>query len=322
MFDLSKVKSPIEWPGLRSQIVEAVSEAIGPLPKKRAELQVKTLDERDFPGYVRKRINYFVDEWDRISAWLFVPEGREEAPALVCCHQESVFGKDETAGMGGDSRLAYAQRFCSEFGYVTIAPDCLTAGDRVIAKQEPLKSRAFYKGAGKVSLMAKNLADHLHAVDVLTEMKRVDASRVGVIGHGWGGANAILLGAYDDRIQAAVASCGFSRFEGDKDPSRYIDPEGLCLIPKLKTAFETGNFPFDWEHILSLVAPTPLMLLTNLQDSPYSNPKSCEKAYQEAAKIYKVLGAGGALSNFSHHDGHTTLSSTLELADGWFERWL
>ncbi len=322
MFDLSKLKSPIEWPGVRGQIVNAVSEIMGPLPKKRAELQVKTLDERDFPGYVRKRINYFVDEWDRISAWLFVPEGREEAPALVCCHQESSLGKDESAGMGGDARLAYAQRFCSELGYVTLAPDCVTAGDRVLAKQEPLKSRAFYKGAGKVSLAAKMLADHLHAVDVLSEMKRVDASRIGAIGHGMGGANAIYLAAFDDRIGACVASCGFTRFEADKNPERYIDPEGLCLLPKLKAAFESGVFPYDWEHLLALAAPTPLMVITNTGDSPYSNPKSCEKACTEAAKVYKVLGAGSAMKHEMHANGHTTNSDIMEVADNWFERWL
>mgnify|MGYP003349472383 CR=1 FL=1 len=49
---------------------------------------------------------------------------------------------------------------------------------------------------------------------------------------------------------------------------------------------------------------------------------SCEKACAEAAKIYKILGAGSAMDHFSHNDGHTTLSSTLELADNWFERWL
>lgn len=322
MFDLAKVKSPIEWPGLRQQIVEAVVDIMGPLPKKRAELQVKTLDERDYPGYVRKRINYFVDEWDRISAWLFIPDGREEAPAIVCCHQESPLGKDESAGLGGDARLAYAQRYCAELGYITLAPDCLTMGDRVPAKQEPMKSKAYYKGSGKISLWSKMLADHMHAVDVLSEMKRVDASRIGVIGHGLGGANAILLSAFDDRIQACVASCGFTRFETDKDPARWIDPEDLNLLPKLKPFFESGKFPFDWEHLLALVAPTPLMLLTNTQDSCYVNPKSCEKAASEATKIYKSLGAGGALDNITHQDGHTTLSGTMEFADSWFERWL
>lgn len=322
MFELDKLKSPIEWPGTRSKIVEAVSEILGPLPKKRAELQVKTLDERDFPGYVRKRINYFVDEWDRISAWLFIPEGREESPAIVCCHQESALGKDEAAGLGGDSRLALAQRYCAELGYITIAPDCVTAGDRVLTKQEPLKSKGFYKGSNKFSLWGKMLSDHLHAVDVLSEMKRVDASRIGVMGHGLGGANAVLLAAYDDRIQSCVASCGFTRFETDKTPNRWIDPEGLCLLPKLKSAFDFGKFPFDWEHLLALAAPTPMMVLTNLMDSPYSNPKSCEKACQEAAKVYKILGASSAINHFAHNDGHTITSNTIELADAWFERWL
>ncbi|MBI1318178.1 MAG: hypothetical protein GC168_04395 [Candidatus Hydrogenedens sp.] len=322
MVEFGKLKSPIEWPGVRAGVVEAAVEVIGQLPKKRVELQVKTLDERDFPGYVRKRINYFVDEWDRISAWLFIPDGKEETPAILCCHQETPIGKDESAGLGGDSRMALAQRYCSEFGYITMAPDCLYAGDRLTGKQEPLKSKPYYKASTKLSLLGKMLADHMHAIDVLSEMKRVDASRIGVIGHGLGGTNAIVLTAFDDRVSTCVSSSGFTRFEQDSNPVRWTDPDGLCLLPKLKPHFESGSFPFDWEHLLAMAAPSPTLILNNTQDSVYTNPKSCERAVKAAQHIYKILGAGGALDYYAHTDGHTLTEPTLELADEWFERWL
>ena len=108
--DLSKLKSPVMWPGMRQHVVQAVGEVIGPMNRDKLDLQLKTVDEVEFRGYVRKRVNYFVDAWDRISAWLFIPEGKDEAPAILCCHSQSPGGKGEPAGLEGDSHLAFQMK--------------------------------------------------------------------------------------------------------------------------------------------------------------------------------------------------------------------
>jgi dienelactone hydrolase len=291
------------------------------MPKDRIEPQVKTVDEVDFRGYVRRRVNYFVDQWDRISAWLFVPDGKEEMPAILCCHQESPQGKDETAGLEGEARLAFAQHY-AELGYVTLAPDCLTAGDRVASKRAPYDTRSFYKENPKMSFAGKMLHDHRCALDVFGELKQVDTARIGVIGHGLGGFNASLLAAFDDRVQACVTSCGFTRFATDKDPKRWAPEEGMVLIPKLRELLEHDKCPFDWEHILSLAAPSAVLVVTSLMDAQFANPKSCQKAVTQTKKVYKLLGADAALDHFCHHDGHRVTPETLEVADEWFDRWL
>lgn len=321
--DLSKLKSPVMWPGMRQQVVQAVNEVLGPISRDKLDLQLKTVDEVEFRGYVRKRVNYFVDSWDRISAWLFVPDGKDEAPAILCCHSETGSGKDEPAGLDGDSRLAFAQRY-AEMGFVTLAPDCLTAGDRISSKLKPYDTRGFYKDNPKGTLAAKMLSDHCRAIDALTEVKRVDPARIGVIGHGMGGMNSLLLAAYDERVAACVASEAFTRFSTDKTPERWFPEEGAgpLLFPKLKEIIASGNYPFDWEHILALAAPTPVLMLYTLSNSPFSTPKSCEKAVTLASKVYKLLGAPGAIDHFGHHDGDKVSAETMEVADEWFERWL
>jgi dienelactone hydrolase len=318
--NFGKLKSPIEWPGVRKEIETVVSDLLGPRPKKRMELQTKTLDERDYRGYVRKRINYFVDEWDRISAWLFVPDGKEEVPGILCLHRKVAQGKDESAGIEGDSRYALAQRY-AEMGYVTLAPDCILAGDRVPRGHEAYDSRPFYKSSGKMSVAAKMLNDHLHALDVFSDMKRVDSARIGVVGHGLGGFNALMLTAFDDRVQACVASSAFTRFSTDKQLDRWAEDEALSLIPKLK-GMDPKDIGFDWEHVISMGAPSPTLVVSNTEESTWSNPKSCDKAVTEAAKVYKILGASMALDHFSHRDGDELTPEVLELADDWFERWL
>ncbi len=321
MVELGKVKSLTSWPGMRGKVEKLVTEAFGELPKDKPDLQVKTVDEIEFAGYVRRRVNYFVDSWDRVSGWLFLPEGKEELPAIVCLHQRVPQGKEEPAGMSGDSRFNFAQRY-AEMGYVAFAPDCLTAGERRIGRAPHYDSRPYYKAGTKASLAIKMVADHMRALDLLQDQKRVDGERIGVVGHGLGAFNALLLTAFDDRVRACVASCGFTRFAQDNQLARYYDDDGLCLIPRMKQVAEGESLGFDWEHILALGAPSPTLVVNTTKDTPLPSPKSAEKAVNTARQVYKMLGAEGALDYYEHGGGYTVTDEVLELAEDWFDRWL
>jgi len=321
MINLAKVTSRTDWPGIRGEIESTVLGVLGPIPKQRVELQTKTIDEMQFAGYVRRRINYFVDEWERVSAWLFVPDHKDDMPGILCCHQMTPHGKDECAAFEGEPLLALAQHY-AELGYVTLATDCITAGDRVSAGLAPYETKSFYKDNPKMSAIGKMLADHMCAIDALCEVKRVDGARIGVIGHGLGAVNALFLAAFDERVQACVASCGFTRFANDKNPERWVSDGGCVLLPQFKDFIKSKKFPFDWEHILSLIAPSPTLVISALNDETLPNTKSCEKAVELARGIYKLLGARDVLGMYTHTDGHRITHDTLQAADEWFERWL
>ena len=231
MVNLAKVSSLSGWPGVRGQIESAVLSVLGPIASKdRVELQTKTVDELSFPGHVRRRVNYFVDEWERVSAWLFVPERKDEMPAILCCHSAVPQGKDETAGLEGEPLLALAQHY-AELGYVTIAPDCITAGDRISTGLAPYDTKSFYKDYPKMSAMGKMLSDHMYAMDVLCEVKRVDSARMGVVGHGWRGERVV------SRRRSTSASRRASRVAGSRDsrptriPSDGPRDSGFVIVP-------------------------------------------------------------------------------------------
>jgi dienelactone hydrolase len=321
MTDLTKLKGPIDWLSVRGEIESALLGMLGKIPRERVDLEVNSMDEVEGFGYVRHKVNYFVDDWTRVSAWLFVPDIKEEVPGILCCHQQSSFAKNETAGMAGDVNLALA-KYYAERGYVTLAPDCITAGERVSSRLEPYDSATFYKDFPKMAVAGKMLVDHAHAIEVLTEHERVDSARIGVVGHGLGAFNALILAALDERVVACVASCGFERFATDKKPKRWAPDEGLVLMPKIRDLIKDKAYTFDWEHVIALAAPTATLIVTSLADSIYSNPKSCSKAVTQAKKVYKVLGASGALDHYTHHDGHTVRPETLDVMADWFERWL
>ena len=321
MVDLQDVKGLADWQHTRKDLEAAVLNVLGKPPKPAVELQTKVIDEVELSGYTRRRVNYFVDEWTRASAWMFVPDGKDQGPAILCCHQKTHRGKDEPAGIDGSPLLAFAQHY-AERGYVTIAPDSVLAGERISSGLEPFDTKQFYKDFPKYSVMAKMLSDHQQAIEVLMESKSVDPARIGVIGHDLGGVNALLLAGFDDRIQACVASCAFTMFSEDPNPERWSGKNGFIMFPKLRKAVETKEFPFDWDGILAMIAPCPTRLITALNDDVLPNTRSADKAATRAKKIYKLLGAESAIDNVSLRSGHVMSQEALEAADEWFERWL
>lgn len=337
MISLGKLKSLEEWRTIREEIRSAFGAALGVLPKEHVELQVKTVDEMDFGSYTRRRINYFVDEWERVSAWLFIPEGKDEAPAMICCHQMTALGKDEPAGLEGESTLNFAQHF-AELGYITLAPDSITAGDRVPNGLDPLDTRGFYKDNPKTAAAGKMLWDHMHAVDVLCDMKRVDSARIGVVGQGMmGGLNALLLSAYDERVQACITVGGLTRFAADKNVERWCGGMPFVFFPALRGSdAKKKTFPFDIEHILALIAPTPTLLIAPGIGPNADYAKGCEKAVDAARGVYGLLGAPDAVDHFAYGEAPVYVPEltammpeftfapveSLDAIEDWFARWL
>ncbi|HIA46457.1 MAG TPA: hypothetical protein EYN96_00460 [Candidatus Hydrogenedentes bacterium] len=322
MAKLSDLKSLSDWPKMRKSFESSLQTMLGKLPDTSLDLQVKVVDEIEGPGYIRRQIEYFVDEWARISAWLFVPEDSVDCPAIICCHSRTKMGKDEPAGYeGADPLLAFARHY-AELGYVTIAPDCISVGERKFNRLDSFDTSAYYKEKPKLSALGKMVSDYQRCIDALEEVTEVDAARIGTIGHGLGGCNALLLSAVDDRIGAVVASCGFTRFENDSQPDRWLEHDGLSLLPKLKSHIASGKYPIDWEHILALSAPSPTLLITPQNEDLLSSPSSCGIAAEHAQLVYAKLGAGHALENCIHPGDESLPTDQMDLADEWFDRWL
>ncbi len=319
--DLKKLKGLSDWPKMRKSIESKTVSVLGKLPKETPDLQVKVMEELEFPGYIRRRINYFCDEWDRVSAWYFLPEESNDNPAVLCLHDRVPQGKDEPSAISGDPHLAFAQHY-AELGYVTLAPDCITAGNRISSRKAPYNSEAFYKDNPKKSLLGKMLADHMRCVDVLSEAPEVDPARIGVIGHGLGGTNALLLSAFDERIRACVSSCGFTMLSEDTNPNRWLEDEGMSLLPKLEAAIAKGDYPFDWDQLLAMIAPIPNLLITALNDDVLSNTSSCSSAVMGAKTVYSFLGEADALNEMQHEEGRRMTFEGLRAADEWLDQWL
>ncbi len=284
------------WPEQRQRILANMQSVMGELPAKwDGPLDVQVLEEERTDRYVRRKITFAPEPNDRVPAYLFFPVNKAARhPAMLCLHQTTKIGKGEPAGLGGKPNLQYAREL-AERGYVTLAPDYPNFGDYTID---------VYK-AGYASATMKGIVNHRRAVDLLVSMKEVDPKRIGVIGHSLGGHNSLFAAAFDERLRAAVTSCGFNSFR------KYMNGnlKGWShkgYMPRILERYgaDPAQMPFDFTDILSVIAPRAIFINAPTGDSNFdvSGVRDCVAA---AAPVYaKVYGKPQRLAAVHPDAGH------------------
>jgi len=175
-----------------------------------------------------------------------------------------VEGKDEPVGLGGNVwQLDYGPQLASR-GFVVAAADSVTFGERFDPLTDaPLDTSKFEANAPGWSLLASRLTDHMRTIDYLASLSFVAHDQFGVIGHSLGGESAAVLAAMDDRIKAAVISCGFALLRTmDTAGETYAAP-GHAILPSSLRPFldqptRQRKLPFDFDDFMRLWVPRPV----------------------------------------------------------------
>jgi len=277
------VKCPADWEHRRSHILSNMQKVMGDLPgpDQRVDLEVETSEEIQVGDLIRKKITYQAEPGDRVPAYLFLPPqaADEKRAAVVCLHQTTALGKGEPAGMGPNGNLHYALELAKR-GYVTIAPDYPRFADNQYKFEE----------VGKYSSNTmKGIWNHIRAVDLLQSLPQVDGGRIGCIGHSLGGHNTIFLAVFDNRIKAAVFSCGFNSFP------KYYDGNlkgwaSLYYMPRIENVYgnDPRKMPFDFPELIAAIAPRAFFTNSPLKDGNFevSGVRDC---IQAAQPVYTLL---------------------------------
>lgn len=190
--------------------MEEILKLLGPFPKKTTFTPV-TIEEVDCGSYIREKVAYEVETGETVTAYVCVPKNlTAPAPAIFCHHQhnrEFDIGKSEVVGLMGNPDQAYASEL-AERGYITFAPDAIAFEERNWASPG---SSEWHELAARLikgkTLMAKVLFDSMQGIDYLVSRSDVDSSRIGFIGHSYGGRMALWLPAFDNRIKSSVSNC-------------------------------------------------------------------------------------------------------------------
>lgn len=235
-----------------------LEDLLGPMPEPVVPV-VEVLESMDCGLYRRDKLEYLPEAGERVRAYLLVPHGLSEpAPAVFCHHQHGGafgLGKSEVVGLSGDPDQAFAAEL-AERGFVTFAPDAIGfeernwAGDSADAVYFELTSRLI---AGR-TLMAKALHDIRAGIDVLTAQPEVDSTRLGFIGHSYGGKMALWAPSFDDRIRASVSHCGSSPYR--LSATRDVGIQMELVIPGIVPRFDIGDVAVLAEDCAFLISGT------------------------------------------------------------------
>ncbi|PYI56555.1 dienelactone hydrolase family protein [Paenibacillus flagellatus] len=326
---LDGVGTAQDWEAKRGRIADDWLRLLGAPPAEglhvgpSGEGGYELLEESSEDDHRRLRIRYGTPDGDTVTAFLLVPHGAAlgATPAVLALHPTSPEGKADVALPSGRDNRRYGLELASR-GYVVLAPDSITAGERVYPGAEPYRTAPFYERHPAWTAVGKMIADHRRAVDVLAAVPEADAGRIGAIGHSLGGYNGWFLAGLDRRVRAVASSCGFSPFAGDPEPNRWGLRDWFSHMPALTAMLQEGEVPFEWHEIAALVMPTPLFFWSGIGDRIFPNWQAIGTAMAELDELYRFAGAEGAFEGWIGPAGHDFPPQARKLAYEFLDRHL
>lgn len=287
-----RVEDSSDWERKREQIRRRLLHVMGSFPKVADKPRVEILGQENLDPFTRQKITYTTGLGDKATAWLLIPnDGSGRLPAVIALHPTAPTGKDVVIGIGHRPGRNYGEELARR-GYVVLAPDILTAGERVPPDSEPYETAVFDQANPAWSMMGKMAWDHSRGVDVLTSLPQVDPEHIGTIGHSLGGYNAIWLAAFDERIRTAVSSCGWASLGGAPSPFAFSRREWFVHFPALRLYLNAGITPFDFHEAVAMIAPRAFFNYSTKQDRFFPNWPDIAESAERVREVYRLLGAG------------------------------
>ncbi|WP_342600240.1 dienelactone hydrolase family protein [Psychrobacillus sp. FSL H8-0483] len=337
---LHNVSDIVDWHEKRSMIHRNWLDCIGGLPPLvKPNMKINSWELHT--DYYLINICYSTVYEDWVPANLLVPKVHEEEiiatksdvlqllnsanseqfRAVIALHPTSDNGKEDISTIAGRKNRQYGLELVKR-GYVVLAPDTITAGERVLKNDQPFQTAAFYKSHPEWSAVAKMIVDHQQGISLLEELSIVDNSKIGAIGHSLGGYNSFFLAGVDRRVKAVVCSCGFSLFAQDPEVHRWGRREWFSHIPKISDYINEGIVPFEFTEIAALVAPTPFFLWMGQNDGIFPHWEPAAKGLVELNSLYEWMAEGKRFTSLIGNSGHDFPPEIRQIAYAFLDKWL
>jgi len=314
-----------EWEAKAAALRELFRLTLGVQPDIDCPLDVEVETETEHGDYVERRISYNLEPDERVASLALIPAGLDTAgPAVLCIHPTQAVGKEQAVGRGllvpsrshpdedrakAENR-AYALHLVRR-GYVTFAPDLVGSGERIFPGLKAFDNEPLYDKHPQWSGTGKDLWDMGRALDVMQQMKEVDADRIGSIGHSQGGGITCYLAAVDHRVKVGVSNCGFWPHRLAKNPFNVARTGWWIGRPALRPFALTGKpYPVDFHELLALAAPRAFLNISALNDCMYSASEepftrpAWENLAENVKKVYALCGAQDRFRCVVHLLGH------------------
>ena len=317
------VKTPEEWKERRTEILSRWNKVLGPWPPLVETPVVQEQWKETVEDFTRYRIEFDVAPGRKTAGFLLRPNGPGPFPAIV----DVFYYPEDGAGLKADKRQQ------NDFGYQAVKRGFIA----LCVGQNPTSPRPnadlYYPTWDKAQLQPLSYLAYVaaNAHTVLSQRKDVDAKRIGVVGHSYGGKWALFAGALYEKFAAVCISDPGIVFDEARGNVNYWEPWYLGYVPgtefrvrgKMKeNEGRTGAYKqlveekMDLQELHALIAPRPFLVSGGSEDGP-----ARWKALNHTVAVNKVLGVENRVGMHNRPEHKITPEASERVAD-FFEYFL
>lgn len=270
-YDGQPVKNTADWQRRRAEILHKWHQLMGPWPAIDTQQSLQYLDSARRDNFTQYKVRFKWTPLETTEGYLLVPDGGGKKPAVI-----TVFYEPETAiGLGKEQRdFAYQ---LARRGFVT-----LSVGTTQATKDKTFS--IYYPALQEAAVQPLSMLGYAAATawEVLAKVPSVDSTRIGIMGHSFGGKWAMFASCLYEKFACAVWSDPGIVFDERSNSVNYWEPWYLGYTPKpwrkrgLITAENParGLYPqlvaqgFDLLELHALMAPRPFLVSGGKEDPP------------------------------------------------------
>ena len=270
-YDGSIVKSKADWQKRRAEIKNRWNDLMGNWPPLLDDQRLQLLDSARKDGFTQYRVSFYWTPNEQTQGYLLVPDGnpKEKKPAVI-----TVYYEPETAIGDGQPLRDFAYQL-TQRGFVTLSIGTTQATEaKTYALYYPDLDHATVQPLSMLAYAAAN------AWQVLSKVSGVDSTRIGIMGHSFGGKWAMFASCLYDKFACAVWSDPGIVFEPSRENINYWEPWYLGYHPqpwRERGLITTENpayglYPtlmsqgYDLHELHALMAPRPFLVSGGEED--------------------------------------------------------
>jgi pimeloyl-ACP methyl ester carboxylesterase len=310
--DGTPVRTAEGWRKRREEILAYWHRVMGPWPPLVQDPKVEVLETSRREGFTQKKVRFPIAPGRWWEGWLLVPDGDGPLPAALVVYYDPETG----AGLVPDKETRAFGCGLTRRGFVSLSigwPRDYTDGGG--AEVQPL-SRLAYVAANCYEAMAR--------------LPEVDAKRVGVVGHSFGGKWALFAAALYEKFALCAVSDPGIVFDEKRPNVNYWEPWYLGFDPgrTRKRGVITDDSPRtgaykqlvadgrDLHELHALVCPRPFLVSGGAEDRPER-----WRALNHAVAVNRLLGRQGRIA-MTNRPGHGPTPESNAVLYAFFEHFL
>jgi dienelactone hydrolase len=273
-YDGRLVKSPENWAKRRDEILSRWNTLMGEWPPLLKDQKMKILDSSKRDGFTQYRVEFYWTPNEKTNGYLLIPQKKGKMPAVI-----TVYYEPETAvgfGKSDHPNRDFAYQLAKR-GFVTLSLGTTKATEeKTYSLYYPDIQNARVEPLSMLACAAAN------AWYVLAKIPQVDSTKIGIMGHSFGGKWAMFASCLFDKFAAAVWSDPGIVFDESREAVNYWEPWYLGYYPRpwRKRGMITDENPakglypelvkdgYDLQELHALMSPRPFLVSGGSEDPP------------------------------------------------------